>query len=509
MSEANNALKFTIGPVEPSGKRLVRAFQGDLLLAQEKFDVFQSWQAKQFLQAVTSSLPNASKFESFEDALSFVRDGFGEAVRSAASTADAGDKPARKPIIQSLSDVEPEEVSWLWPGRIALGKVTMIAGDPGLGKSFLSLDIAARVSTGASWPDSDECAPHGGVVVLTCEDGLADTIRPRLDAAGADVRRIIALQGVAATDDEGSYQRGVDLSRDLSTVEAAIDFAPDCRLLIVDPFPAFLGKTDSHKNAEVRSVIAPLAELAERRQFAVLGITHLSKSERQAIYRCMGSLAFAAAARAVWAVTKDARDEEKRRRLFLPIKNNLGNDLSGLSFTLATKYGDGGVPCVAWSAEPVDDVTADESLTSPTKPRGRPAEGRDSAVWFLQQALANGPRPANDIKDEATNGHLISARSLDRAKAVLGVECYRERIPGPWVWRLPTLPKTTLPKASRGNYGDVGNVANFSGKTPDSTTPKPKNAKIPVCEENGLFNLSNDVPDCPNHQSNGYYQQGF
>ncbi|MCC7084839.1 MAG: AAA family ATPase [Pirellulales bacterium] len=432
-----------------------------------------------------------------------------EAVRSAAAADDDASVAAHRPIIQSLADVTPEEVSWLWPGRIALGKVTMIAGDPGLGKSFLSLDIAARVSTGAAWPDSDELAPRGGVVILTCEDGLADTIRPRLDAAGADVRRIVALQGVAASDDGGEYQRGVDLSRDLSVVEAAVDAVNDCRLLVVDPFPAFLGKTDSHKNAEVRSVIAPLAELAERRQFAVLGITHLSKSERQAIYRCMGSLAFAAAARAVWAVTKDNSDEEKRRRLFLPIKNNLGNDLSGLSFTLATKYGDSGVPCVAWDATPVDSITADESLASPAKPRGRPAEGRDSAAEFLRGALANGPRAANDVRDEAVNGHMISVRSLDRAKSVLNVDCYRERIPGPWIWRLPTLPESTLPKASHGNYGDVGNVANFSGKTVDPTTPKPKDAIIPVWRENGLFAQPDDAPDCPDYQGNGYYQQGF
>ncbi|MFO8013675.1 MAG: AAA family ATPase [Phycisphaerae bacterium] len=113
-----------------------------------------------------------------------------------------------------MADVEPEEVRWLWPERIALGKPTILVGDPGLGKSFITLDLAARVTTGAAWPDGAPGGEPGGGVILSAEDGLADTIRPRLDAAGADVTRITALQAVQVANVRGggSLEEPVDLS---------------------------------------------------------------------------------------------------------------------------------------------------------------------------------------------------------------------------------------------------------------------------------------------------------
>ncbi len=154
--------------------------------------------------------------------------------------------------------MEPEEKAGLLP-CIALGKLTIVAGDPGLGKSFLTLDLAARVSVGAPWPDD----PHlkrtpGGVVILSAEDGLEDTIRPRLDAAGADVQRITALTGVEyRTTGEKPQELGVDLTRHLGAVEQAVKNTPGCWLVIVDPVTAYMGATDSHKNAEVRAMLLP------------------------------------------------------------------------------------------------------------------------------------------------------------------------------------------------------------------------------------------------------------
>ena len=183
--------------------------------------------------------------------------------RKANANADktASDIPVRTPVLISLADVEPTEVQWLWKNRIALGKLTLLVGDPGEGKSFLSLDITSRVTTGAKWPDGSGHAPLGGVVLLGAEDDLADTVRPRLDAACADVSRVVALQAVKSRDEQGDYARGLSLDRDLDVVEQAIVATPDCKLLIVDPISAYMGDADSHKNADVRSVLAPLAEL--------------------------------------------------------------------------------------------------------------------------------------------------------------------------------------------------------------------------------------------------------
>ena len=158
------------------------------------------------------------------------------------------------PVGTLLSEVEPERVEWLWPGRLPLGKLAVLDGDPGLGKSALTLDLAARVSAGLELPDGGRCGP-AGAVLLSAEDGLADTVRPRLDAAGADTERIVALSTV---EDRSGAEMTISLTQDLGTVRWAIGRI-GAALVIIDPLMAFLsGKTDSHKDQDVRRALAPL-----------------------------------------------------------------------------------------------------------------------------------------------------------------------------------------------------------------------------------------------------------
>lgn len=342
------------------------------------------------------------------------------------------------PVLVRLADVAPAQIEWLWEQRVAIGKLTLIAGDPGLGKSFLTIDMAARVSIGAGWPDRPGDAllgkrpGPGGVVMLSAEDDVADTMRPRLDAAGGDPRRVAVLQAVRTIGDTGEKsERTFDLARDLRHLEDAIDQTPGCRLVVIDPISAYLGKTDSHNNGEVRGLLAPLADLAARRRVALVCVTHLNKGQGQAIYRAMGSLAFAAAARAVWGVVKDK--DEPSRRLLLPIKNNIGNDRSGLAYTLRPTMG--GQPQVAWEPEPIE-LTADDALSSDSKP-GPDADERPRCEAWLRQALQAGPRPARDVEDEGVNGESFSVGTIRRAKKTTRVVAYRPENPGPWFWRLP------------------------------------------------------------------------
>jgi hypothetical protein len=209
------------------------------------------------------------------------------------------------------------------------------------------------------------------VVLLSAEDGVADTIRPRLDAAGADVTRIVALEAIRAVSGTGRESaRTFDLSRDLPALESAIRSVEGCRLVVIDPVTAYLGGVDSHKNAEIRGLLAPLGAIAERHRVAVVAVTHLNKSGGgPAIYRAMGSLAFAAAARAAWAVSKDKDDP--RRRLLLPIKNNIAPDTGGLAYRIEP-LGVGGCPVVAWEPDAVN-VSADDALAG-DRDEGR--EGR-------------------------------------------------------------------------------------------------------------------------------------
>lgn len=338
------------------------------------------------------------------------------------------------PVIVRLSDVKPEPVAWLWPGRFALGKLTLIAGDPGLGKSFLTLNMAARVSTGAGWPDTPGVATTpGGVVLLSAEDGVADTIRPRLDAAGADVARIVALEAIRSVGGNGRESaRTFDLSRDLLALESAIRSVEGCRLLVIDPVTAYLGGVDSHRNAEIRGLLAPLGAIAERHRVAVVAVTHLNKSGGgPAIYRAMGSLAFAAAARAAWAVSKDKDDP--RRRLLLPIKNNIAPDTGGLAYRIEP-LGVDGCPVVAWEPDPVN-VSADDALAGDRDEGGGRTERDDAAGW-LADLLAHGPRPARDVERDARDaGYSIA--TVRRAKAAIGVVSRKPAFGGPWEWTLP------------------------------------------------------------------------
>lgn len=211
-------------------------------------------------------------------------------------------------VVVSLDSIEPEPVEWLWPDRIALGKITMIAGDPGLGKSMISLAMAATVTVGGRWPvDRAEC-PKGNVLLLSAEDALADTIRPRLDAAGADPSKVFALT-FAKTIDPGTGQerlRSITLENDLAIIEQQIKRIGNVRLLVMDPISAYMGGIDSHRNTNVRALMAPLGDMADRQNVAVLCITHLNKGQGgNAIYRVTGSMAFVAAARASFLVVKD------------------------------------------------------------------------------------------------------------------------------------------------------------------------------------------------------------
>jgi len=184
-------------------------------------------------------------------------------------------------VLTRASDIEPEGVSWLWPGRIPLGKLTLLSGDPGLGKSFLALDIAARTSSGSSWPDGQPGGEPGNVAIASAEDGAADTIVPRLRHLNADMSRIYTIDGVKTE----SGRRAASLDTDLPRIEVGVR-SVQARLLIVDPIGAFLGAADSHRDAEVRAILAPLADLAERLRVAILAIAHLNKAQQvSAIYR--------------------------------------------------------------------------------------------------------------------------------------------------------------------------------------------------------------------------------
>ncbi len=171
--------------------------------------------------------------------------------------------PTTQPVIVQLSNVAPRPIHWLWPQRIPLGKLTLLVGDPAVGKSLLAADIAARVSAGIPWPDApNETNQPAGVVLLCTEDDLADTVRPRLDAANADHRRIAAITSVKRNilSPLPVPLRTICLLPGLPHLETAIHNTPECRLVIIDPILPSLNLGATPSNADTRAVIEPLAE---------------------------------------------------------------------------------------------------------------------------------------------------------------------------------------------------------------------------------------------------------
>jgi len=195
----------------------------------------------------------------------------------------------------------------------------MLAGHPGLGKSQLALAIVSIVTTGGRFPVNGARAECGSAVILSAEDDAEDTIRPRLDAVGADLARCRVVGAVHDRDDTGrDHMRGFSVVDDMPRLATALAEIGDAVLVIVDPITAYLGATDSHRNAEVRSALTPLTHLAAEHRVAVLAISHLRKSlEGEAIPRVSGSLAFVAAARAAYVVTRDPANENRRWQIVL------------------------------------------------------------------------------------------------------------------------------------------------------------------------------------------------
>jgi hypothetical protein len=350
-------------------------------------------------------------------------------------------EPEPEMEVRCMSDVEMKPVRWLWYRRIALGKLTVIAGNPGLGKSQITTFLAAMVSPGGSheillnWPDAALPPAKGSVIILSAEDDAADTIKPRLLAAGADMSRCYVLEVVRIKNQNGDpAQRSFNLREDVARLEREIIRRGDVRLVIIDPISAYMGETDSNNNADMRGVLAPLAAMAAKHGVAVVLVTHMNKSkDQEPVARVIGSIGLIAAARAGYAVVKDQKEPEVL--YFVPVKNNIGDDKNGFAFKIEEKK----IPCgfetietsrVVWLPDMVKakDILNPDELPKPTQTNG--------AKDFLQQVLREGPQLGRDILLEA-EGAGYSKASLQRAAASLGVKRRKLGMNEGWEWYFP------------------------------------------------------------------------
>jgi len=326
--------------------------------------------------------------------------------------------------------------------------LSLLVGIGGTSKSTLSLYMAAQITTGRPWIDELPTTTHkpGSVVILSAEDTPGNIIVPRLIAMQANLSRIFILKGIRATLPDGTTGLiGIDdLSKtgDLDMLLAVLDKAPNPKLAIIDPYTAYMGKSDSNSNTEVRSFLRPLSDIASDYNISILGITHLNKNQDlSAEFRILGSVGQQNAARMAWLVAQDPDDLD--RRFLVWYKGNLAPRTDGLAYRLLntpvtaddrTSY----QPACSFEKDPVL-LTADELLAPRKRTQGRPKKQTEASDW-LESFLSEGPVDSKHIFEEGEALGYSSA-TLNRVKksmGILGIPVKNQTAKViRWEWRLP------------------------------------------------------------------------
>lgn len=362
-----------------------------------------------------------------------------EAVRLAVDNGNRVTKaePIRDGVILvNGADLKPEPISWLWHDWLARGKLHILAGAPGQGKTTIALALAATMTSGGCWPDGTRCAV-GNVLIWSGEDDPADTLLPRLVAAGADTKRIFFVTGSRIDGEMLSF----DPARDMIALTEHCERIGNVRLILVDPIVSAV-TGDSHKNTETRRALQPLVNLAASMNAALLGITHFSKGGQGAdpAQRVNGSIAFTAIARVVLVAAKVRGEDGEDRRVFARAKSNIGPDDGGFEYRIEQTAALPGISAsfVAWGASLAG--TARELLTDPIEDDDGKQSALDSAIVFLREVLGDDVVPSTSVYAEAKQAG-IAKRTLERASEKLGVR-KRRGDGGKWYWSLPESAKS-------------------------------------------------------------------
>ena len=335
------------------------------------------------------------------------------------------------------TDVTPRPISWLWPGWLAHGKLHILAGRPGCLKTTTAIGFAAGITVGGQWPDGTRMA-QGNVVVWSGEDAVDDTLLPRFLAAGGDPDHIAFIKGV----EQDGKTRAFDPALDMQELTEVCAELGDVNLIIVDPLVS-VAKGDSHKNAETRRDLQPLADLAERTQAAVVGVHHLTKRSEGAdpVDRVSGSLAFGAAPRVILLGALDPKGGASGPRgVLMRAKSNIGPSHGGFSFSAEQRPLEDepniSAQRILWG-EYVDKSARDMLEEFEGKAKAT-AEKKRKLVEFLTEALASGPRMAAEVEDEGEKLGF-SVWAMRRAFKKMGGHPLKPSFKSGWVWELPSL----------------------------------------------------------------------
>lgn len=322
--------------------------------------------------------------------------------------------------VETMSDVVHASISWLWREKIAYGKITIFAGEPGVGKSQLLLYIASIVSLGGRFHGENRLCDKNRVLLISGEDSASDTIKPRLMALGADLTYIDSVKGIQSFDaSENEYFSPICVVENIGDLEKKIK-SNHYKLIIIDPISLYLGSIDESKNKEIRGALGMLNALAERHGVAIILNSHFTKpsnnsSKSAAIYRVMGSIGFVAAARMAFGIMKDNEDETKR--VFILIKNNIGKDSGGLIFSIKSVLTNGiETSKIEWSNE-TSSKTANDLLNGGDE---KNTPKLDDAKTLLLEMLKGGSVPVAEIR-RAFEADGLSINRMYAAKNALKI----------------------------------------------------------------------------------------
>jgi hypothetical protein len=330
---------------------------------------------------------------------------------------------------RSLADVTPRNIDWLWPNRIAAGKLTLIAGAPDDGKSQICVNIVATISNAGSWPMGEGTTEKAASIWLTAEDSSEDTITPRMMAAGANLDLVFELKATAHVEDSSRTLNIVDDLKDIAAMIEQIktDNGVPVKTIVIDPISAYMGgrgKGDTWKNSDVRNIMTPLLEFIERTGISVIGITHFNKSNNaNVLNRVIDSIALPALSRATWLTAIETDDDGRLtdRRLFLKGRQAVGEPVPGLAYKITGQMVDDGkgtmvrTSRVEWTGHVT--ATATEALGEQA---GRSATKLEAAEDFLRAMLIKGPADVKDIMIAAER-RKHSWATIRRAKDKLGI----------------------------------------------------------------------------------------
>ena len=331
---------------------------------------------------------------------------------------------AMKPDLICLADVEPRHVEWLWEPFIPARMISLLSGEPGAGKSYIALGVAAELSRGRLL-DHRTIEP-ANTLYLTCENPIAECIRPRFDSLGGDPARLMLLQGLHSRDENGAETRRTITLGDVDALDAAIR-ETGARLVIVDPLQSYLGASvDLHRANETRPVMDGLARLADVHGCAILLLRHLNKQTGgKAINRGLGSIDLTGASRS--ELIAGSLPDDPDTRALVHVKANVGRTGRALGFTIDAEGR------FAWTGE--SSLTAADLLAAPAGPGDHKLA---EACRWLTELLRPAEREQKEVR-ELAEAAGISIATLRRAKNALGVRSCKPKggMKGAWLWALP------------------------------------------------------------------------